>query len=84
MVYRLLACLSLLTWSACGPDATDRCTAAYEHLVEIAERNHDEVLMNEFIGACVDVEDNRRIDCLMASETPLEALACEARKKRPG
>jgi hypothetical protein len=70
--------------AACSGDATVACAEVYAHLGALGKRRTTPELEARFLASCLEAEDPERLACLSASRTPGEALACKARKKRPG
>jgi hypothetical protein len=86
-MYRIVAAAIVLTSSAlasCGEDLSVACGEVWTHLTSLGKRRTTPELEARFLASCLEADDPERLACLSASRTPGEALACKARKKRPG
>ena len=79
-----LAIVLLAGAAGCAKPTAKLCAAAHDHLAELSHRRPDPDLRKRFVDACVDAWDEARHACLMAAETPEEALRCELGRPRPG
>jgi hypothetical protein len=70
--------------AACSEDPSAACGEAYAHLSGLGKRRTTPELEARFMTSCLEADDPERLTCLVAARTPGEALACKARRKRPG
>jgi hypothetical protein len=76
--------LAVAPLAACGDDPGLACAEVWGHLTALGKRRTTPELETRFLASCIEADDPERLACLLGARTPGEALACKARKKRPG